>query len=120
MPICYVKCIFINKQVNIYSLAKVQLFISEVNAELKDEDIRLRLSSTIETEYVLKLEVLEIDDDGNNKINFLVVDMSNGEVKAQITCQSDGGRVGRLVGLLNQGFESAAKNFAKLFIENID
>ena len=96
------------------------LFISEVNAELKDEDIRLRLSSTIETEYVLKLEVLEIDDDGNNKINFLVVDMSNGEVKAQITCQSDGGRVGRLVGLLNQGFESAAKNFAKLFIENID
>ena len=25
MPICYVKCIFINKQVNIYSLAKVQL-----------------------------------------------------------------------------------------------
>ena len=97
-----------------------ELFISEVNAELKDEKIRLRLSSTIETDYVLKLEVLEIDDDGNNKINFLVVDMSNGEVKAQITCQSDGGHVGRLVGLLNQGFESAAKNFAKLFIENID
>ena len=27
MPICYVKCIFINKQVDIYSLAKVQLII---------------------------------------------------------------------------------------------
>lgn len=97
-----------------------ELFISEVNTQLKDEKIRLRLASTIETDYVLKLEVLEIDDDGNNKINFLIVDMSNGEIKAQITCQSDGGRVGRLTGLLNQGFESAAANFAKLFIENID
>ena len=91
-----------------------------MNTQLKDEKIRLRLASTIETDYVLKLEVLEIDDDGNNKINFLIVDMSNGEIKAQITCQSDGGRVGRLTGLLNQGFESAAANFAKLFIENID
>lgn len=96
------------------------LFISEVNAELKDEDIRLRLSSSLDTDYVLKLEILEIDEDGNNLINFLIVDMSNGEVKAQITCKSDGGRVGRFSGLINQGFESAAKNFSEIFIDKID
>lgn len=98
----------------------LSLFCSKVNEELKDEKLKMRLNTGTDYDYVLKLEVLEMDDDGNNTINFLFVNMSNGEVEAQIKCESKGGHVGRYVGLMQQGFESAAENFAKEFIDQID
>ncbi|MCF2738839.1 hypothetical protein, partial [Bacteroides caecigallinarum] len=70
--------------------------------------------------YVLKLEVLELDDDGNNIITFLFVNMQTGKVDAQIKCYSDGGRFGEYIGLLNQGFESAGENFSEVLLEQID
>lgn len=98
----------------------LSLFSSKVNEELKDEKIRLRLVERTDLDYVLKLDVIEVDDDGNNTINFLFVNMMTGEVEAQIKCESKGGHVGRFVGLIQQGFESAAENFTKLFIDQID
>lgn len=70
--------------------------------------------------YVLKLDVLEVDEDGNNTINFLFVNMATGKVDAQIKCESEGGHVGRFVELIEQGFESAAENFVKILIDQID
>lgn len=98
----------------------LSLFCSKVNEELKDEKLKTRLIPGTDFDYVLKLEVLEMDDDGNNTINFLFVNMSNGEVEAQIKCESKGGHVGRYIGLMQQGFESAAENFTKEFIDQID
>lgn len=93
---------------------------STVNKELKDEKIRLRFSTDLTTEYVLKMEVVSVDDDGNNKINYLFVNMKTGEVEAQITCESKGGHFGRYVGLLQQGFESAGEDFSEMLIDQID
>jgi hypothetical protein len=45
--------------------------------------------------------------------------MSTGEVEAQIKCESDGGRSGSFVGLMSQGIESAAENFAEMFVDKI-
>lgn len=98
----------------------LSMFCAKVNNTLKDKDLRLRLSEELDSDYVLKLDVLEVDDDGNNIIDFLFVNMSTGQVEAQIKCESKGGHVGRFVGLIEQGFESAAKNFVKTLISQID
>ena len=58
--------------------------------------------------------------EGYNIINFLFVNMETGEVDAQIKCESDGGRIGRYTGLLEQGFEGAGENFAEEFIDLIE
>lgn len=96
------------------------LFCEIVNEELREEDCGIRFVSGTNYDYVLKLEVLELDDDANNIINFLFVNMQTGNVDAQIKCESKGGRMGSYVGLLNQGFESAGENFAEMFIDQID
>lgn len=102
-------------------LSLQDLFMSEVNNKLSDEDLSLRFIDKLEgMKYALKIEVLETDDNGNNKINYLFVDMSTGNVVAQITCESDGGRVGRYVGLLEQGFESGAEDFCDELLDQID
>lgn len=101
-------------------LSLQDLFMAEVNKQLDDEDLSLRFTDTLDTDYVLKLEVLDIDDNGNNKINYLFVEMSTGNVIAQITLESDGGHVGRYIGLLNQGFESAAEDFCDELLDQID
>lgn len=98
----------------------LSLFCSKVNEELKDEEQRIRLAEGTDFDYVLKIDVLEVDEDANNIINFLFVNMKEGKVEAQIKCESKGGHVGRFVGLLEQGFESASENFAKIFIDQID
>lgn len=98
----------------------ISSFCVKINEELKDEKIKMRFNTDIDYDYILKIEVVDIDDDGNNKINFLIVNMKSRKVEAQITCESDGGRVGRFVGLLQQGFESAAESFAEEFIDQID
>ena len=98
----------------------LSLFCSKVNEELKDDKQRIRLAEGTDFDYVLKIDVLEVDEDGNNIINFLFVNMKEGKVEAQIKCESKGGHVGRFVGLLEQGFESASENFAKTFIDQID
>lgn len=98
----------------------LSLFCSKVNEELKDDKQRIRLAEGTDFDYVLKLDVLEVDEDGNNIINFLFVNMNEGKVEAQIKCESKGGHIGRFVGLLEQGFESASENFAKAFLNQID
>lgn len=98
----------------------LSMFCSKVNEKLKDDEQRIRLAEGTDFDYVLKLDVLEVDEDGNNIINFLFVNMKEGKVEAQIKCESKGGHVGRFVGLLEQGFESASENFAKTFIDQID
>lgn len=82
----------------------IATFCGIVNDELSD-DYSTRFVDGINYPYVLKLEVSDLDEDGNNIINFLFVNMETGEVEAQIKCESDGGRVGRYTGLLEQGFE---------------
>lgn len=102
-------------------LSLQDLFMSEVNKQLSDEDLSLRFVDRLEDiKYALKMEVLETDDNGNNKVNYLFVDMSTGNVVAQITCESDGGRVGRYTGLLEQGFESGAEDFCDELLDQID
>lgn len=98
----------------------VSLFNSIVNKELKDEKQKLRLSSDITTDIVLKLDVLEMDDNGNNKINYIFVDMQTGKEIAACYAESDGGHFGRFVGLMEQGMESAGEDFAELLLDQID
>lgn len=106
--------------VNEIKPALIDIFCGEVNEELRDEDCNLRFKDGIDYNYVLKLEVMDLDDDGNNVINYLFVNTQTGEVDAQIKCESDGGRVGRYVGLLEQGFESAGEDFVEILIERFD
>lgn len=102
-------------------LSLQDLFMSEVNNVLSEEDLSLRFVDKLDgMKYALKMEVLETDDNGNNKVNYLFVDMSTGNVVAQITCESDGGRVGRYIGLLEQGFESGAEDFCDELLDQID
>lgn len=106
---------------NDIKLSLQDLFMSEVNNLLSDEDLSLRFIDKLEgMKYALKMEVLETDDNGNNKVNYLFVDMSTGNVVAQITCESEGGRVGRYIGLLEQGFESGAEDFCDELLDQID
>ena len=111
---------FANNWINKIQPNLLSIFCGEVNKELRDEDLSLRFTSEMDNNYVLKLEVLELDDDGNNIINFLFVNMQTGKVDAQIKCYSDGGRFGEYVGLLNQGFESAGENFSEVLLDQID
>ena len=106
--------------VNEIKPALIDIFCGEVNEELRDEDCNLRFKDGIDYNYVLKIEVMDLDDDGNNVINYLFVNTQTGEVDAQIKCESDGGRVGRYVGLLEQGFESAGEDFVEILIEQFD
>jgi hypothetical protein len=79
LPIRYVICIFINKQVDIYSLAKLQLFMIQVCirklAKFKDmprpnshdmeklcEKIRLALSDNNQLDALLRLFTKVIDE----------------------------------------------------------
>jgi hypothetical protein len=94
-------------------------FCEKVNKKLKEEGLGIRFMPEIDYDYVLKFWVREMDDDGDNVINFLFVNMSTGEVEAQIKCESDGGRSGSFVGLMSQGIESAAENFAEMFVDKI-
>lgn len=98
----------------------MDIFISEANDKLKDKKIRLKFCEDLSTPYVLKLEVVEVSDDGDLKINYLFVNMSTGEIEAQITLESKGGHVGKFVGLLKQGFENAGEDFADKLIDQID
>lgn len=97
----------------------ISTFCEVVNEELED-DFTVQFVPGVDFNYVLKLEVIDLDDDGNNIINFLFVNMKTGEVDAQIKCESDGGRVGRYTGLLEQGFEGAGENFVEEFIDQIE
>ena len=97
----------------------ISIFCEIVNEELED-DFPMQFVSGTDCNYVLKLEIMDLDEDGNNVINFLFVNMKTGEVDAQIKCESDGGRVGRYTGLLKQGFESAGENFVEEFIDQIE
>lgn len=96
------------------------MITSKANKELKDEDISLRFGPDLSTKYVLKMEVLSVDDDGNNKINYLFVNTTTCEVEAQITIESKGGHFGDFMGLIKQGIESASEDFIKLFLKAID
>lgn len=97
----------------------ISIFCEIVNEELED-DFPMQFVSGTDCNYVLKLGIMDLDEDGNNVINFLFVNMKTGEVDAQIKCESDGGRVGRYTGLLKQGFESAGENFVEEFIDQIE
>ena len=64
------------------------LICKNVSGELREKDDGIRFVSDINSDYVLKVEVLELDDDANNIINFLFVNMQTGNVDAQIKCES--------------------------------
>lgn len=96
------------------------IITSKANKELKDEDISLRFGSDLSTKYVLKMEVVSVDDDGNNKINYLFINTTTCEVEAQITIESKGGHFGDFMGLIKQGIGSASEDFIKLFLKAID
>ena len=57
MPICYVKCIFINKQVDIYSLAKVQSRTLQQNQLVSNIDV-ITIESKAYKEIVAKIDVI--------------------------------------------------------------
>lgn len=96
------------------------LITTGANKELKDEKIRLRFSSTLDTPYILKIAVSSCDEDGNNVIDYLFIDAASKQIVAQLQCEADGGHVGRYVGLLQQGFESAGEEFGKRLSDLMD
>lgn len=96
------------------------LITTGANKELKDEKIRLRFSSTLDTPYILKIAVSSCDEDGNNVIDYLFIDAASKEIVAQLQCEADGGHVGRYVGLLQQGFETAGEEFGKQLSDLMD
>lgn len=94
-------------------------FISLVNEQLEDEKLSLVLVSKQGCKYTLKIAVINVNDDGDNKCDYLVVETATGEVVAQIRFEADGGSFGRYVGLIEQGMETAGEEFGKIFAKKI-
>lgn len=94
-------------------------FIGEVNEQLDDERLSLVLVTRQGCPYTLKIKVLEVNDDGDNKCDYLVVETATGDVIAHIRYEADGGSFGRFVGLLEQGMETAGEEFGEIFAKKI-
>ena len=105
-----------NKHRNALALA----FIDKANEELADKDLVLRLTTKQGCEYTLKIEVVEFDDDGNNICDYLILKTKTGEVISHYRLEAEGGKVGRYIGLLEQGHASAGEIFGKLLAKKID
>lgn len=95
-------------------------FISNANEELGDEDYLLRLTSQQGSAYTLKVVVNSIDDNGNNECDYLIVNTMTGEVMAHIKMEAKGGRVGRYIGLLDDGFSAAGEDFGSELVDELD
>ena len=94
-------------------------FISMVNEELEDEKLSLILASKQGYKYTLKIKVIDVNDDGDNKCDYLVVETATGEVVAHIRLEADGGSFGKYIGLIEQGMEAAGEEFGKVFAKKI-
>ena len=95
-------------------------FISNANEDLGDEDYLLRLTSQQGSAYTLKVVVNSIDDNGNNECDYLIVNTMTGEVMAHIKMEAKGGRVGRYIGLLDDGFSAAGEDFGSELVDELD
>ena len=62
----------------------------------------------------------EFDDDGNNTCDYLITNTENGNVIAHYRLEADGGKVGKYIGLLEQGHSSAGKNFGEFLAKKIE
>lgn len=97
----------------------VSLFIEKANEELSDKDIYLTLVKRQGEEYTLKVIVREINDNGDNECDYLIINTPTGKVVAQFDIDADGGHVGRYVGLLEDGFKEAGKKFGRSLARKI-
>lgn len=97
----------------------LHVFISQVNDKLDDEKLLLKLVSAQGEKYTLKIEVIEVNDDGDNICDYLVVETATGDVVAQIHLEADGGHVGKFTGLMEQGMETAGEEFGEVFAKKI-
>jgi hypothetical protein len=88
-------------------------FISKVNEELSDEKQKPRLVTAQGNIYTLKVLVKEISDDGDIEADYLLVETTSGVVLGVVEMETDGGHVGKFVGLLNDGFGNAGEEFGE-------
>lgn len=95
-------------------------FIDKANEALADEDQIIRLTTKQDCKYALKISVIEFDDNGNNTCDYLLVNTETGNVIAHYRLEADGGRVGKYIGLLEQGHASAGEVFGEFLAEKID
>lgn len=86
-------------------------FIEKANDNLDD----MKIVTALNTDYVIKAIVTDINEDGDMECKYCIVDMSDGFVVAEIDIEEDGGRIGRFIGLMEQGFENSGKEFGKTF-----
>lgn len=105
-----------NNYRNTFTLA----FIDKANEALADEDQIIRLTSKQDCKYALKISVIEFDDDANNICDYLIVKVETGEVIAHYRLEADGGKVGKYIGLLEQGHSSAGEVFGEFLAKKID
>ena len=111
---------FKNNWENNYKSKFTLAFIDEANEALADEDQVIRLTTKHDCKYALKVVVIEFDDDGNNTCDYLITNTENGNVIAHYRLEADGGKVGKYIGLLEQGHSSAGKNFGEFLAKKID
>lgn len=95
------------------------VFMAKVNEELADEKQSARLTMKQGEKYTLKVIVKEINDDGDNQCDYYIIETETGEVVAQYSLEVDGGHVGRLVGLMEDGFSNAGEEFGELLAKKI-
>lgn len=95
-------------------------FIDKANEVLADEDQIIRLTTKQDCKYALKVVVAEFDDNGNNVCDYLIVNIETGDVIAHYRLEADGGRVGKYIGLLEQGHASAGEVFGEFLAKKID
>lgn len=111
---------FKNNWENNYRQKFTLSFIDKANDELADEDQIIRLTTNFDCKYTLKVSVIEFDEDGNNTCDYLIVKTETGEVIAHYRLEADGGKVGKYIGLLEQGHSSAGQTFGELLAKKID
>lgn len=105
-----------SKHRNTFTLA----FIDKANEALADEDQVIRFTTKQDCKFALKVAVIEFDDNGNNICDYLIVNTETGNVVAHYRLEADGGRVGKYIGLLEQGHASAGEVFGEFLAKKID
>lgn len=94
-------------------------FLNNLNASLEDEKVRTKVVRKQGAPYTLKIVFKEIDDDGETKADYLLVNTKSGNVEAAFLkiYDEDGGS--NYMQKVERGLHKAAKSFSEEFAKKM-
>ena len=90
----------------------MDVIIENVNDMLKKEQVFI-VKNSEKANYVITIFPLTLDRKGNNKSEYVLTDIKNGNEEGRILIKGDGGHWGDIANLLGDGYEEAARKLGK-------